>query len=80
MLTVSCEYGNSLGSARSCLCRLRRHIRRTVMSTSRANPTAAIAMPTLAPVLRPLEPLEGAIPVAFTPLVTDDEVVELRAV
>jgi hypothetical protein len=58
VLPRSCEYGMPSGRARSCLCRLLRHISSAAMSTSRANPTAPMAMPTLAPVLRLLESLE----------------------
>ena len=38
------------------------------MSTSRAKPTAPMAMPTLAPVLRPLESLEAGDPAVFVPI------------
>lgn len=60
-----------VGRARSCLCRLRRHIRRAAISTSRANPTAPMPMPALAPVLR-LRLLESlATPGIFAILVAD---------
>lgn len=72
VLSISCEYGIPSGRARSCLCRLRRHIRRAAMSMSSANPTAPIAMPTLAPVLRPLELLEEIDPDEIG-LLADDE-------
>jgi hypothetical protein len=48
------------------------------MSTIRANPTAPIAMPTLAPVLRPLESLEADVSETFVPLAGDDEAVEVE--
>jgi len=75
VLPISCEYGVPLGRARSCLCRLRRHISRAAISTSRANPTAPIAMPTLALVLRLLELLE--VPKTIVLLAGNGEVVDV---
>jgi hypothetical protein len=48
------------------------------MSTIRANPTAPIAMPILAPVLRPLESLETVISPTVVLLADDDEAVEVE--
>jgi hypothetical protein len=48
------------------------------MSTIRANPTAPIAMPTLAPILRPLESLEVIISGTFVLLAGDGEAVEVE--
>lgn len=48
------------------------------MSTIRTNPTAPIAMPTLAPVLRPLKSLEAIIPAVFVLLAGDDGAVEVE--
>lgn len=49
------------------------------MSTIRANPTAPIAMPTLAPVLRPLKSLEAIFPAVFELLAGNDEGAEVGA-